>query len=81
LRLIRPLVKIVIGFAGLTARVLSALNLSAAECCRKSHDAGPGVRAFAGRVAGWANRPTSSAASLVIVPIVVVTYLLRPPKN
>ncbi|WP_412051187.1 MULTISPECIES: DUF6460 domain-containing protein [unclassified Hoeflea] len=79
LRVISAIVKI--GLASLaTGAVLSALNISAAELLEEIGLTPERVFALLQEGATWAI-PNIVLGSLVIVPIWLVTYLLRPPRS
>jgi hypothetical protein len=79
LRVLSALVKI--GLASLiTGAVLSALNMSAAELLAEIGLTPDRVFAALQEGAAWAI-PNIVLGSLVIVPIWLVTYLLRPPPR
>lgn len=79
LRVISAIIKI--GLASLaTGAVLSALNISAAELLAEIGLTPERVFALLQEGAAWAI-PNIVLGSMVIVPIWLVTYLLRPPRN
>ncbi|MCY0149990.1 DUF6460 domain-containing protein [Hoeflea sp. G2-23] len=79
LRVISAIVKI--GLASLaTGAVLSALNISAAELLEEIGLTPERVFALLQEGAAWAI-PNIVLGSMVIVPIWLVTYLLRPPRS
>ncbi|WP_322988443.1 DUF6460 domain-containing protein [Hoeflea sp.] len=79
LRVISAIVKI--GLASLaTGAVLSALNISAAELLEEIGLTPERVFVLLQEGATWAI-PNIVLGSLVIVPIWLVTYLLRPPRS
>lgn len=70
-----------IGLASLaTGAVLSALNISAAELLAEIGLTPESVFELLQQGAAWAI-PNIVLGSMVIVPIWLVTYLLRPPRN
>ncbi|WP_394691853.1 DUF6460 domain-containing protein [Hoeflea sp.] len=79
LRVLSAIIKI--GLASLaTGVVLSALNISAAELLAEIGLTPENVFELLQQGAAWAI-PNIVLGSLVIVPIWLVTYLLRPPRN
>lgn len=64
----------------ITGAVLSALNISAAELLREVGMTPEAIFALFQEGAAWAI-PNIVLGSMVIVPIWIVTYLLRPPKS
>lgn len=79
LRLVSALVKILLASLA-TGAVLSALNISAAELLAEIGLTPERVFALLQEGAAWAI-PNVVLGSMVIVPIWLVTYLLRPPRN
>ncbi len=79
LRVLSAIIKI--GLASLaTGVVLSALNISAAELLAEIGLTPENVFELLQQGAAWAI-PNIVLGSMVIVPIWLVTYLLRPPRN
>ncbi|WP_299866259.1 DUF6460 domain-containing protein [uncultured Hoeflea sp.] len=79
LRVISAIIKI--GLASLaTGAVLSALNISAAELLAEIGLTPERIFSLLQEGAAWAI-PNIVLGSMVIVPIWLVTYLLRPPRN
>lgn len=79
LRVISAIIKI--GLASLaTGAVLSALNISAAELLAEIGLTPERIFLLLQEGAAWAI-PNIVLGSMVIVPIWLVTYLLRPPRN
>lgn len=79
LQVLSAIVKV--GFASLaTGAVLSALNISAAELLVEIGLTPENVFSLLQEGAAWAI-PNIVLGSMVIVPIWLVTYLLRPPRN
>ncbi|PWW01368.1 hypothetical protein DFR52_10226 [Hoeflea marina] len=78
-RVLAAVVKIVIASL-MAGAVLSALNISAAEILSEIGLTPEAVFAMLRTGAEWAI-PNLVLGSLVIVPIWLVTMLLRPPRN
>ena len=78
-RFISAILKIVIASL-ITGAVLSALNITAADVLSDLGLTPENVLAYLERGVQWAV-PNIVLGSLVIVPIWVVVYLLRPPRG
>lgn len=78
-KVLAAVIKIVIASL-MTGAVLSALNISAAEILSEIGMTPEAIFSMLQKGAEWAI-PNLVLGSLVIVPIWLVTFLLRPPKS